>query len=573
MTDFSQSDWRENDVDNTGIAPNGLQGGDAPSKVAPTIRAIRGALKRNYVRQNPKYTTSGGTNAYVLTYEVAQTAYVKDEKFSFYAHANNTGPATLNINGLGAKPIVSQHGSPLTANQIAALRVIEAVYDGTSFVLIGNETHDSKFTGSFTIDQANTQVLMQNGGIELFRGDGAPYIDFKNNLADDYDARIQLSGNTGLAFTGTNFDFGGTANFNANQIVISGTSPHVKLADSTAAQGDIFLYADGGTFYVLADRNNDGTWETPHPLALASTNNTAQIFGYDVWTTANFDPNTKLNTSGNQTMSGALNTTGDLSTSGSIFANSGNAYIQSSSNRHLWFRTNTGVNRGLLYHADSGSLNLQLYNSAGTFVRRATFAEGGEFYIQGSLKTDGNVVVGSATYLTDGNITFAAGMLGHGSNLYNALNNKVSVGGRAYPIRVGGVDINFNWSGQAGQPSWLWGGNDGTNMYVYNPSNFNVNYANGAYNADVVDGYHAIDLAQIYKGTNSGETNLPIGTIITAYGAVGNLHQTYVLRIGSSQHYLTDGWGGGAVMSGTWRHRGFVSSDGSYQTSIYQRVA
>lgn len=38
----------------------------------------------------------------------------------------------------------------------------------------------------------------------------------------------------------------------------------------------------------------------------------------------------------------------------------------------------------------------------------------------------------------------------------------------------------FNWSGQSGQPSWLWGGSDGTNMYVYNPSNFSVNYANSA---------------------------------------------------------------------------------------------
>ena len=55
---------------------------------------------------------------------------------------------------------------------------------------------------------------------------------------------------------------------------------------------------------------------------------------------------------------------------------------------------------------------------------------------------------------------------------------------------------NWNWSGQGGQPSWLWGGEDGTNMYVYNPSNFSVNYANsanyanGAGNADTVDGWH-----------------------------------------------------------------------------------
>lgn len=39
---------------------------------------------------------------------------------------------------------------------------------------------------------------------------------------------------------------------------------------------------------------------------------------------------------------------------------------------------------------------------------------------------------------------------------------------------------NWNWSGQGGQPTWLWGGNDGTNMYVYNPSNFSVAYATSA---------------------------------------------------------------------------------------------
>lgn len=40
--------------------------------------------------------------------------------------------------------------------------------------------------------------------------------------------------------------------------------------------------------------------------------------------------------------------------------------------------------------------------------------------------------------------------------------------------------MGFNWNGQAGQPTWLWGGNDGVNMYVYNPSNFSVNFANSA---------------------------------------------------------------------------------------------
>ena len=39
------------------------------------------------------------------------------------------------------------------------------------------------------------------------------------------------------------------------------------------------------------------------------------------------------------------------------------------------------------------------------------------------------------------------------------------------------IPMTFNWSGQDGQPAWLWGGEDGSNMYVYNPSNFAVDNA------------------------------------------------------------------------------------------------
>jgi hypothetical protein len=38
----------------------------------------------------------------------------------------------------------------------------------------------------------------------------------------------------------------------------------------------------------------------------------------------------------------------------------------------------------------------------------------------------------------------------------------------------------LHWAGQAGQPTYLWGSNDGANSYVWNPSNFSVNYATTA---------------------------------------------------------------------------------------------
>jgi len=63
--------------------------------------------------------------------------------------------------------------------------------------------------------------------------------------------------------------------------------------------------------------------------------------------------------------------------------------------------------------------------------------------------------------------------------------NDATIGG---PFKLASV---FNWSGQAGQPSGLWGSNDGASYYVWNPSNFNVNYANSAGNSDTLDGNHA----------------------------------------------------------------------------------
>ncbi|WP_449413226.1 hypothetical protein [Pandoraea soli] len=72
----------------------------------------------------------------------------------------------------------------------------------------------------------------------------------------------------------------------------------------------------------------------------------------------------------------------------------------------------------------------------------------------------------------------------------------------------------YNWSGQGGQPSWLWGSNDGTNFYVWNPSNFSVNYANSAGSApwagisskpvvisDVAGGYYGGIAASISGST------------------------------------------------------------------------
>lgn len=80
--------------------------------------------------------------------------------------------------------------------------------------------------------------------------------------------------------------------------------------------------------------------------------------------------------------------------------------------------------------------------------------------------------------------------------------------------REGGVDTSWYWSGQGGQPGWLWGGNDGVNMYVYNPANFSVNYANSC---NYANGAEYANNAGSVVGTpninvnNNGFNTLPPG--------------------------------------------------------------
>ena len=84
----------------------------------------------------------------------------------------------------------------------------------------------------------------------------------------------------------------------------------------------------------------------------------------------------------------------------------------------------------------------------------------------------------------------------------------------------------FHWTGLAGQPTWLWGGTDGTNMYVYNPSNFSVNYANSAGDANTLDGIDSTGFLRYYNAnsaiTSTDVVNTPsyVHTVSTTGGNV-----------------------------------------------------
>ncbi len=178
---------------------------------------------------------------------------------------------------------------------------------------------------------------------------------------------------------------------------------------------------------------------------------------------------------------------------------SGNAATASAAAGSSFFTNGSGTENQL-------GLNLSGYNSCYMFNNASAWglysASGGSIlsHTKGSNTTN----VNGGTVTINGNVAL------HAAN-YNSYSPTLTGGGasgtwgihitgRGYPRRSDGADLNFYWSGQSGQPTWLWGGNDGNNMYVYNPSNFSVSYAATAGNCNFASGNLQVNGGTMYVG-------------------------------------------------------------------------
>ncbi len=80
--------------------------------------------------------SSGGSDTYAITLSPAAGSYVAGDKYMFKADVGNTGAATLNVNGLGAKTIKHLNGDDLVTGDIIANQFCIVIYDGTNMVLL-----------------------------------------------------------------------------------------------------------------------------------------------------------------------------------------------------------------------------------------------------------------------------------------------------------------------------------------------------------------------------------------------------------------------------------------------------
>ena len=118
---------------------------------------------------------------------------------------------------------------------------------------------------------------------------------------------------------------------------------------------------------------------------------------------------------------------------------------------------------------------------------------------------------------------------------------------------------SFHWNGQGGQPTWVYGGSDGVNFYVYNPANWSVNYANSA-----------------NYSNSAGGLSAGIGAHVATLGT-GEVGSYYLWNSGSSAKTAGGTYPGSSFgLGGTWRCMCSSNSNttgGASMTNLMLRIA
>src|SRR5690606_21241560 len=160
------SAWDTTASNNTGNPPNGAPEGWAPSSVNAVVREMMAALARWYVGQDASLTSTGSSNAYVVTTGSSHAALLDIGLLIFRANHTNTGTATLAVDGLTAKPIQKRKSESLDAGDIVEDGVYVVIYnsEAAAFELL-NPTDvargvpkSSETSGTLTVASKNRWV-------------------------------------------------------------------------------------------------------------------------------------------------------------------------------------------------------------------------------------------------------------------------------------------------------------------------------------------------------------------------------------------------------------------------------
>jgi hypothetical protein len=150
------------DLGDINTQPGGVSGADWTAGARESVAAL-------WALNGGMLLTVAGTNTLTASLAVPEgfSSYADGLRASFVAANNNTGPATINIAGVGAKAVMNPDGEPLSAGAIVGGRVTEIIFnaedDHFRLVTSGGTTNVT-VTGGIMVQRSAPSRLVTAAG-------------------------------------------------------------------------------------------------------------------------------------------------------------------------------------------------------------------------------------------------------------------------------------------------------------------------------------------------------------------------------------------------------------------------
>jgi N-acetylneuraminic acid mutarotase len=179
-------------------------GADAKISGIKDVSSAQDAVSAEVVQRNNLLFVSSTNvgNAFALNLAPAVGALTGGQVVHFRASASNTGPVTINVNGLGAKSLRKHYDANLTANDIRAGQYVSAIYDAENdfFQMLSHTGNPGGANLSVNCDT----LFISGGNYVVIPGLG---LQFFSDQADAGPDQVDLSG-TSTTLSANNPDFG-----------------------------------------------------------------------------------------------------------------------------------------------------------------------------------------------------------------------------------------------------------------------------------------------------------------------------------------------------------------------------
>lgn len=190
--------------------------------------------------------TASGTNTLtVTTSPVSSGVYVTGEIVRFLTSAANTGAVTINIDGRGTKNLYNSTPAPLVSGDLPLGTLVEAVYDGTQFQIVGFALRP----GVVTATQATENFRQSINQYAADSGSANAYVVAPSPAATAYTAGMVVRFKAANANTTAS-----TVNVNGLGAKTIAKNGATALAAGDIAANEVVTVVYDGTNFQLAGR-------------------------------------------------------------------------------------------------------------------------------------------------------------------------------------------------------------------------------------------------------------------------------------------------------------------------------